>query len=215
MQKLEMYLQTIPTKTTTTRPISALREAMWACASTSERWLRFQVTFTESLAVMSMVGHVIGLGDRHLDNIMLDCATGTVVHIDFGMALESARLRGANRETVAFRATPLLSVACGPMGFNGAFRKVCERMHSAVCAKRESVMTVLELFREDPVNPGSGGVRALSRTVSQKHESVVQGEDSVKRMSDKLVEVSVATLIAEATNPYNLAQMYSGWDPWW
>jgi phosphatidylinositol kinase/protein kinase (PI-3 family) len=37
-------------------------------------------------------------------------------------------------------------------------------------------------------------------------------------MSDKLVEASekeVAMLIAEATNPYNLAQMYSGWDPWW
>ena len=38
-----------------------------------------------SLAVMSVVGYVLGLGDRHLDNILLNFSTGEVVHIDYGV----------------------------------------------------------------------------------------------------------------------------------
>ena len=33
---------------------------------------------------MSMVGYILGLGDRHPSNIMLQRFTGKIVHIDFG-----------------------------------------------------------------------------------------------------------------------------------
>jgi len=36
---------------------------------------------------MSMIGYIIGLGDRHLDNILFDFAHGEVVHIDYSMSL--------------------------------------------------------------------------------------------------------------------------------
>ena len=35
-----------------------------------------------------MIGHVLGLGDRHGQNILLDKKTGEVVHIDLGIAFE-------------------------------------------------------------------------------------------------------------------------------
>jgi ataxia telangiectasia mutated family protein len=34
------------------------------------------------------VGYIIGLGDRHSMNILLDEATAEVVHIDLGVAFE-------------------------------------------------------------------------------------------------------------------------------
>jgi len=34
-------------------------------------------------AVMSIVGFILGLGDRHGENILLDSKTGEVVHVDF------------------------------------------------------------------------------------------------------------------------------------
>ena len=41
-----------------------------------------------SLAVMSMVGYILGLGDRHPSNIMLDRVSGQMMHIDFGDCFE-------------------------------------------------------------------------------------------------------------------------------
>lgn len=37
---------------------------------------------------MSMVGYIIGLGDRHLDNVLIDLTTGEVVHIDYNVCFE-------------------------------------------------------------------------------------------------------------------------------
>lgn len=31
-----------------------------------------------------MAGYILGLGDRHLNNILLDQTTAEVIHIDFG-----------------------------------------------------------------------------------------------------------------------------------
>ena len=51
-------------------------------------WFDRRCSYTHSLAVMSMVGYVLGLGDRHPSNLMLDRTTGHVVHIDFGDCFE-------------------------------------------------------------------------------------------------------------------------------
>ena len=37
---------------------------------------------------MSMAGYILGLGDRHPSNLMLDRVSGRVVHIDFGDCFE-------------------------------------------------------------------------------------------------------------------------------
>lgn len=39
--------------------------------------------YCRSTAVMSMVGYVLGLGDRHGENILFDSFTGECVHVDF------------------------------------------------------------------------------------------------------------------------------------
>jgi serine/threonine-protein kinase ATR len=46
-------------------------------------WYEARTNFTTSAAVWSAVGHVIGLGDRHSENLLIDTATGGCVHVDF------------------------------------------------------------------------------------------------------------------------------------
>lgn len=46
-------------------------------------WFEARLRFTRSAATWSMVGHVVGLGDRHGENILLDKGSGEVVHVDF------------------------------------------------------------------------------------------------------------------------------------
>jgi FKBP12-rapamycin complex-associated protein len=37
---------------------------------------------------MSIVGYILGLGDRHPSNLMLHRFTGKILHIDFGDCFE-------------------------------------------------------------------------------------------------------------------------------
>lgn len=61
-----------------------LARVMWIRAGSSERWLDNRAIFTNSFAVMSIVGYILGLGDRHPNNIVIDRVTGKLIHIDFG-----------------------------------------------------------------------------------------------------------------------------------
>ena len=47
------------------------------------KWFEARTKFALSAAAWSAVGHVIGLGDRHSENILLDISNGECVHVDF------------------------------------------------------------------------------------------------------------------------------------
>jgi ataxia telangiectasia mutated family protein len=51
-------------------------------------WFETRLNYTRSVATTSIIGHVLGLGDRHISNILLDNVSGEVVHIDLGIAFE-------------------------------------------------------------------------------------------------------------------------------
>jgi serine-protein kinase ATM len=55
-------------------------------------WFERRLAYSRSTAAISILGHVLGLGDRHGHNILLDEKTGEVVHIDLGVAFETVRL---------------------------------------------------------------------------------------------------------------------------
>jgi len=39
--------------------------------------------YIRTAAVMSIMGFILGLGDRHGENINLDSSSGDIVHVDF------------------------------------------------------------------------------------------------------------------------------------
>ncbi len=47
-----------------------------------------------SVAVNSVAGWMLGLGDRHSTNILLDLRSAAVVHIDLGVAFDQAWAHG-------------------------------------------------------------------------------------------------------------------------
>ena len=118
-------------------------------ADAHEWWLKTQA-FARSCAVMSMLGYAIGLGDRHLDNILLDLTTGELLHIDYNVCFEKGlRLRVA--ETVPFRMTHTLQAALGVGGTDGAFTACCESVLRVLRTSKETLLTLLEAFVYDPL----------------------------------------------------------------
>jgi ataxia telangiectasia mutated family protein len=54
-------------------------------------WFAMRLNYIRSVATTSIVGHILGLGDRHGANILIDNGSGEVVHIDLGIAFEQVR----------------------------------------------------------------------------------------------------------------------------
>lgn len=115
-----------------------------------------------------MVGHILGLGDRHPSNLLLDRLSGAIVHVDFGdcckfkcsiladmqltlAIVEVAMVREKYPEKVPFRLTRMLIQAMEVSGIEGTFRITCELSMRVLRDNKESIMAVLEAFVHDPL----------------------------------------------------------------
>jgi phosphatidylinositol kinase/protein kinase (PI-3 family) len=130
---------------------SDLEKMLYWKSKTADVWVGRRDTFTRSMAVMSIVGYILGLGDRHMANIMLDRVTGTVIHIDFGDCFEINKTRSMYPETVPFRLTRMLTKCMGTSGMTGTFKKTAYRVMRVLHENRDSVMAMLEAFVYDPM----------------------------------------------------------------
>ncbi|THD24250.1 Serine/threonine-protein kinase mTOR [Fasciola hepatica] len=128
-----------------------LANILWLKSHSSEAWFERRTNFVRSMATMSMVGYILGLGDRHPSNIMLSRETGKVVHIDFGDCFEVAMMREKFPEKVPFRLTRMIIAAMEVTGIDGVYRQTCEMVLSLVRTHRESLLAVLEAFIYDPL----------------------------------------------------------------
>lgn len=162
MQKVEVFGYALDNTTG-----QDLYRVLWLKSKSSEAWLDRRTNYTRSLAVMSMVGYILGLGDRHPSNLMLDRITGKIVHVDFGDCFEVAMHREKYPERVPFRLTRMLTFAMEVSNIEGSFRTTCEHVMRLLRGNKESLMAVLEAFVHDPLltwrlntreSPAEGGV---------------------------------------------------------
>ena len=144
--KKREYLQHVLENT----PSNDLRLLFWERNENSESWLRYRTNYIRTMAMMSMVGYVLGLGDRHLNNIMIH-NSGNVMHIDFGDCFEVAMAREKFPEKVPFRLTRMLVDAMEACGFQGTFTSICEKVMTTLRKHKDSVTSLLETFAHDPL----------------------------------------------------------------
>lgn len=128
-----------------------LSRVLWLKSRSSEVWLDRRTNYSRSLAVMSMVGYLLGLGDRHPSNLMLHRYSGKILHIDFGDCFEASMNREKFPEKVPFRLTRMLVKAMEVSGIEGTFRSTCENVMQVLRTNKDSVMAMMEAFVHDPL----------------------------------------------------------------
>ncbi|KAJ2497940.1 hypothetical protein GGH96_004698, partial [Coemansia sp. RSA 1972] len=146
MQKVESFEYAL-----SNTPGDDLKRAMWYKSPNAEAWLERRTNYTRSLAVMSIAGYILGLGDRHPSNILIHERTGKVVHIDLGDCFEITWHRVQFPEKVPFRLTRMLTKPMGVCSTDGIFKHTANHTMRVLRANRESLMAVLEAFVYDPL----------------------------------------------------------------
>lgn len=186
-------------------------------------WFAARLRYTRSYAVMSMVGTILGLGDRHGENILFEEGNGGTFHVDFNCLFDKG-LTFATPEKVPFRLTHNIIDAMGIYGYEGPFRKSSELTLKLLRQHEETLMTIMEAFVYDPTldllaKKDKKPKRQGSFIVPQTAQGVL---DTIQRKLRGLlggetvplgVEGQVEELIKQATNLHNLASMYIGWCP--
>lgn len=178
-----------------------LRKVLLRISVDSNDWFTKRVRYTETLAVTSMIGYIVGIGDRHLRNVMMDI-DAKIVHIDFGDCFDIALRRELFPEHVPFRLTRLLVKALEVVGPRGSFASVGSSVIGMMRRNKESILNLLEVFVQDPLDDVGQTGREILDTIEKKlHAGGVTPAQQV------------ADLIEQATSVANLSQMYVGWNP--
>ena len=239
LQKVEVFEYALDNT-----PGQDLYRVLWLKSRSSEAWLERRTAYMRTLATSSVAGYILGLGDRHPSNLLLDRQTGEIVHIDFGDCFEIACHRPKFPEKVPFRLTRMLIKAMEVGGIQGTFKVTAENTMRVLRDNRESVLALLEAFVHDPliswrlVTDSDAEQRAPD---AHEHEHEVAGEirgvegearnqralEVVRRIQNKLtgrdfhpnislsVPEQIERLIQDATSIENLCVAFIGWCAFW
>lgn len=200
----------------------------------AKRWHGAQLAYSRSTAAISIVGYILGLGDRHLHNIIVDKSNGEVVHIDLGIAFEQGKTLPIP-ELIPFRLTRDVVDGMGVLGTEGVFRRCCEFTLDVMRKEQGGIKSILDVLRHDPLY--SWTVSPLQKHRMQDREgdqlSTISknGDENqpeigteaarallvVERKLSSTLSVStvVSELIQEATDPEKLALIFAGWAAWY
>ena len=192
---------------------------------TPDSWFQSRMNYSRGLAASSIVGYILGLGDRHCNNILLDKLTGEPIHIDLGVAFDQGK-KLPIPETVPFRLTRDMVSGLGVTGVEGLFKKSCEHTMRVLRENKEHILSILDVLRWDPFyswtvsplrkkklqNEANGQIQKPEEDGSEAEQAVLTVLEKLIA-NDLSVEAAVRELVQEATSVDNLALIYKGWSP--
>ncbi|WWD22809.1 hypothetical protein CI109_107303 [Kwoniella shandongensis] len=149
---------------------SDLKDVLWQRSPSSEIWIKRRTNFARTIGVGSFVGYIIGLGDRHGSNILVDQLTWGVLHIDFGDLFNVAQERSFAPEKVPFRLTRMMTNAfelasrggVQTPGSRGTFKQASLIVMDVLRDSHSTLLAMLEAFLYDPLLSWTVGDTELS-----------------------------------------------------
>eukprot|EP00892_Ulva_mutabilis_P006374 jgi/Ulvmu1/4108/UM019_0087.1 len=145
-------------------PAQLLAHELSASAHDAVQWWGMHRRYTSSLALSSIASYLLGIGDRHLNNILLVQGSGQIVHVDSSVCFDQgASLRVP--EVVPFRLTQMLVAALGPLGAQGAFSSDAA---TALAAARGGSSTITALLDAVVLDPSVDWIAAKRAAAADK-----------------------------------------------
>ncbi|ODQ45867.1 hypothetical protein PICMEDRAFT_34736, partial [Pichia membranifaciens NRRL Y-2026] len=201
--------------------------------TSSDSWFESRTLYCHGIATTSITGYILGIGDRHCNNILLDKSSGEPIHIDFGVAFDQGQALPIP-ETVPFRLTRDIVDGMGVTGVNGMFSKNCEHVLNVLRSNTQYISGILDVLKYDPLYTWT-----MSPLRKKKLKQIYFNNDESDKGFDEFIktdtgseanaaietvkrklgaqglsnEAVVRELIHEAVDPRNLALIFMGWSP--
>uniref|UniRef100_A0A8C4S1N9 DNA-dependent protein kinase catalytic subunit n=1 Tax=Erpetoichthys calabaricus TaxID=27687 RepID=A0A8C4S1N9_ERPCA len=128
----------------------ARKKAFMQMSMTPEAFLSLRSHFASSHALMCISHWILGIGDRHLSNFMINMETGGMVGIDFGHAFGSATQFLPVPELMPFRLTRQLLNLMLPMGVSGLLYSIMVHSLRAYRADPDLLLNTMDVFVKEP-----------------------------------------------------------------
>jgi DNA-dependent protein kinase catalytic subunit len=151
------YIKNIDKKKVTDRflqvqqilPADLIPKAIAKLCSTPESFLVFRSTFARSYSTLSMCAYILGIGDRHLENFLVDKTNSEIVGIDFGAAFGQGILLSVP-ELMPFRYTRQFQHMLDPLRTEDILKQDMTYVMRALRDQRRKLLTVLDVFIKEP-----------------------------------------------------------------
>ncbi|XP_033121520.1 DNA-dependent protein kinase catalytic subunit-like [Anneissia japonica] len=131
-------------------PPDLLRRAFMSLSSTPEAFLTLKTHFTRTHSVLCICQYLLGIGDRHLSNFLVDMETGGMIGIDFGHAFGSATQFLAIPELVPFRLTRQIMNLLLPFNQDGLLQKTMCHTLRAIRNNHDLLLNTMDVFIKEP-----------------------------------------------------------------
>ncbi|KAF9184663.1 hypothetical protein BGZ51_003206 [Haplosporangium sp. Z 767] len=128
-----------------------LRQSIARLAASPEAFLMLRSEFAKSLAAINVCSYILGIGDRHLENFLLDMSNGCLIPIDFGHAFGSATEVLPVPELAPFRLTRQLVSFLSPLGTKGLLEHPMVCIMKALQGKKDIILNTMDVFVKEPL----------------------------------------------------------------
>uniref|UniRef100_A0A3Q4AQN1 DNA-dependent protein kinase catalytic subunit n=1 Tax=Mola mola TaxID=94237 RepID=A0A3Q4AQN1_MOLML len=131
-------------------PSDLLRRAFLKMCNSPEAFLFLRSHFISSHALLCVSHWVLGIGDRHLSNFMINMDTGGMIGIDFGHAFGSATQFLSVPELMPFRLTQQFVNLMQPLKESGLIQSVMVHALRAYSAEPDLLLNTMDVFVKEP-----------------------------------------------------------------
>merc|ERR1712190_187881 len=114
-----------------------------------ESYIQLRNRFCKTLSVYTICGYILGIGDRHLDNYLVDESTGQVIGIDFGAAFGYG-LGLPVPELMPCRLTRQFMNIMNPLNTKIHVRNYMATVMTALREKKDNLLNVMNVFVKEP-----------------------------------------------------------------
>ncbi|XP_058447904.1 DNA-dependent protein kinase catalytic subunit-like isoform X2 [Malaya genurostris] len=127
-----------------------LKRALFEMTVSPESFYNLRGNFAKSLMAMNISCWILGIGDRHTSNLLIDRSNGKLAGVDFGLAFGAGTRDQAIPEMVPFRLTPQFVSVMEPMRTSGLMHKCLVYTLACLRNQKKILKSCLEVFVRDP-----------------------------------------------------------------